>query len=396
MEKNEERLNILKYDYKIQNISKKNNRNYGIDLVRILSMILIINHHIIFHGGPLFKTKLFSLEHKIFIFLNVICVSGVNSFGLISGCIGYHSYKFSNLFYLLFTTFFYSIIISHLFKFFQPKLIEKYSPYIYTLFITDYWYSTSYFIMYFFFPLINEGITQIKEKKMRHFIINLFFVFSFLNEIRKYSKRFKSLDIFNLKNGFSYSWLLILYLFGGYLGKFIIDINKKRNKYYYIKYIFLIIIFGLIKTKLLLSEIVKKNVNYIKLNYASPTYLGISISIILIFSNININNKILIKLISFFSSLTYGIYLSHNHCFVRLYIVRKYFLWILKYKSIYIVINEIIISFGVFLFCSFIDLIRLFIFRFLKIKKLLILLENKITIMADKICSNKFLVNIIS
>ena len=126
------------------------------------------------------------------------------------------------------------------------------------------------------------------------------------------------------------------------------------------------------------------------INYASPTYLGISISIILIFSNINISNKILVKLISFFSSLTYGIYLSHNHLFVRLYIIRKYFLWILKYKSINIVIIEIMCSFGLFLFCAFIDLIRLFIFRFLKIRKIFILLENKITIIADKVFSSNF------
>jgi len=390
MKKNEEKLIILENEHKVQNIIKKNNRNYGIDLVRILSMIFIINHHIIFHGGPLFKTKIFSLEHKILVFLNVICVSGVNIFGLISGCIGFHSYKFSNLFYLLFTTFLYSITISHLFKYFRPKLIVKFFNHLYTLFITDYWYFTAYFTIYFFFPLINEGITQIKQKKMTHFIINLFFIFSFLNEIMKCSKRFKSVDIFNLKNGFSYSWLLILYLFGGYLGKFKIDNTKKRNKYYYIKYIILIIIFGLIKTKLLLNEIVKTKVNYIDINYASPTYLGISISFILIFANININNKIIVKLISFFSSLTYGIYLSHNHLFVRLYIIRKYFLWILKYKSIKIIIIEIMCSFGVFLFCSFIDLIRLYIFRFLKIKKIFILLENKINIMADKISSINF------
>lgn len=391
MKKNEEKLNILEYENKNQNFLKKNNRNYGIDLARILSMILIINHHIVFHGGPLFKTKIFSLEHKIFLFLNSICTSGVNIFGLISGCIGFHSYKYSNLFYLLFTTFLYSISISHLFKFFKPELVSNNVHHIYTLFITDYWYFTAYFTMYFFFPLINEGITQIKQKKMYHFIINLFLVFSFLNEIMRYSKRFKSLDIFNLKNGFSYSWLLILYLFGGYLGKFKIDINKKRNKYYYIKYIFIIIIFGLIKTKLLLDEIAKYDAHHIKnINYASPTYLGISISIILIFSNININNKNLIKLITFFSSLTYGIYLSHNHVFVRLLLVKKYFLWILKYKSINMVLIEIMCSFGVFLFCGFIDSIRIIIFRFLKIKKLFILLENKITIMADKVCLNYF------
>jgi hypothetical protein len=245
--------------------------------------------------------------------------------------------------------------------------------------------------MYFFFPLINEGIIQIKQKTMFHFTINLFLIFSFLNEILKYSQRFKSSDIFILRDGFSYSWLLILYLFGGYLGRFKIDINKKRNKYYFIKYISIVIILCVIKTQLTLNKIAKYNIRNIIINYASPTYLGISFSIIMIFSNMNIKSKILIKLISFFSPLTYGIYLSHNHLLVRLYIIKTYFLWILKYKSIKIVIIEIICSFAVFMLCCIIDLIRLCIFKFLKIKALFVLLENKITIMADKICYKNFL-----
>ena len=215
--------------------------------------------------------------------------------------------------------------------------------------------------------------------------MNLFLIFCFLNEIMKYTQRLKTLDIFNLKNGFSFSWLLILYLFGSYLGKFKIDIHIKRSKYYYIRFIFIIIILGLIKTIFVLNEMINYNKNSMKLNYASPIYLGISISLIMIFSNISIKNKNLIKIISFFSPLTYGIYLSHNHILVRRYIITKYFLWILKYKSINIVIIELICSFGVFIICGFIDYLRILIFRFLKIEKLLIILENKITIMADKI-----------
>ena len=212
MKKNEEKSYIFESEDKISNfIVKKMNRNYGIDLARIISMLFIINHHILYLGGPLFRTQKLSIKHKIFVFLNVICVSGVNIFGLISGCIGFHSYKFSKLFYLLCTAFLYSIIISHLFKAFKPKLKEDSYHFSYIFFIKNYWYSTSYFTIYFFFPLINEGITQLKEITMRHFVINLFFVFSFLNEIMKYTQMFKSLDIFNLNNGFSFPWLLILY-----------------------------------------------------------------------------------------------------------------------------------------------------------------------------------------
>ena len=60
-----ERKNIL---------STKRKRNYGIDILRILSILFIINHHIIYHGGPLFKTKKNSLEFQIFLYLNIICI----------------------------------------------------------------------------------------------------------------------------------------------------------------------------------------------------------------------------------------------------------------------------------------------------------------------------------
>ena len=150
MKKNEEKLYILNSESKNPNILvKKINRNYGIDLVRIISMILIINHHIVFHGGPFSKTQRFSSEHKIFVFLNIICVSGVNSFGLISGCIGFHSYKYSKLFYLSVTTFLYSFVITHLFKFFKPKLKDESYIFPYTIFIIDYWYFTAYFLIIF-------------------------------------------------------------------------------------------------------------------------------------------------------------------------------------------------------------------------------------------------------
>ena len=32
---------------------QKRKRNFGIDIARILSIIFIINHHILYHGGPL-------------------------------------------------------------------------------------------------------------------------------------------------------------------------------------------------------------------------------------------------------------------------------------------------------------------------------------------------------
>ena len=69
-------------------------RNNGIDLLRIISMILIINHHIIYHGGPLSKANKLSIKYQSLVFFNLVCCAGINVFGMISGCIGYFSYKY--------------------------------------------------------------------------------------------------------------------------------------------------------------------------------------------------------------------------------------------------------------------------------------------------------------
>lgn len=64
------------------------------------------------------------------------------------------------------------------------------------------------------------------KKSMMYFIINLFLIISILDVIRNFNKRLLFVDIFLLRGGFSYFWLIILYLFGGYIGRFKIDIKK--------------------------------------------------------------------------------------------------------------------------------------------------------------------------
>ena len=43
----------------------KKTRNFGIDIARILSMYFLINHHVIYHGGPITGTKILSFENNL-------------------------------------------------------------------------------------------------------------------------------------------------------------------------------------------------------------------------------------------------------------------------------------------------------------------------------------------
>ena len=175
-------------------------------MARIFSILFIINHHIIYHGGPLFKTKLLSFKNDLLLFLNTIFCSGVNIFGMISGFVGFHSHKYSNLIYLFLQTFIYNFGIALYFHKTKPNIVKDLYIFVYPLFISDYWYFNAYFILYFFLPLINIGIKNMGKKELATFNISIFLLFSCFNQIKHYSKILRK-DFFNLNNGFCYMWL---------------------------------------------------------------------------------------------------------------------------------------------------------------------------------------------
>lgn len=161
-------------------------------------------------------------------------------------------------------------------------------------------------------------------------------------------------------------------------------ILKNRNFFFYIKYFILIIFSGFIRTKIIIYRIQKKNFPII-VDYTAPSEVIISFSIVMILSNINVKNKYLVKFISFFSPLTYGIYLIHNHLLIRQYIIKNYFLWMLKYNFYILILISLLCSLLIFIFCSLIDYIRALIFKIMKIKEIILYIMNKINKIIDKI-----------
>lgn len=369
----------------LNNDNPKKMRNYGIDLARIISMFYIVSSHIIYQGGPLFHVKKLSFEHKGHLLLKIIYSSGVNIFGMISGFVGLYSHKYSNLFYHLITTIFYNFLIAKLFKKFSPNLINNIILYLNPIFNSNYWYINEYFKMFFFIKLINRGVISMNFQSMNNFVIILYFIFSIIGIIKNFNKNLLFRDIFSLKLGFSYNWLLILYCYGSYLGKFK-KINKFNCNYKYLFiYAFCIIIKYIINVNTINIKKIGKIFDII--DYTTPFEVLMSISLIMILSNINFKNNLNIKFISFFGPLTFGIYLIHGHFLVMRFLIKNNFLWILKYKNFFIIILlEILCSFGIFLFCSLIDFIREKIFKLIKLKKLCILIENFIEKTSEKIC----------
>ena len=98
---------------------KEKQRKYGIDLLRIFSMISIINLHINLRTGLLYLNSNNS-KFKAIWRLESFSYFSVDCFGLISGIVGFEKYKFSNLAYLWFISAFYCVS-KHLYLYMKRK-----------------------------------------------------------------------------------------------------------------------------------------------------------------------------------------------------------------------------------------------------------------------------------
>lgn len=213
----------LKRDGKIDNYQIIK-RNYGIDLLRIIAMINIINLHINLYSGQL------ALKYTSSKFFNIWRLQAfsrwaVDCFGLISGIVGYKRYKFSNLIYLWIQVTFYSISIS--FYLFLKNQINKKDLFlsIFPILIKRHWYVNAYFSMYLLLPFINYGINSLNRKIYRNLIIFFISFFSIYNVI---ANIFGHENYHFLNDGYTSMWITILYIIGAYFGKYII-INKNKN-----------------------------------------------------------------------------------------------------------------------------------------------------------------------
>ena len=63
-------------------------RNYGIDLLRIICMVMIVIHHVLLHGGILREVEWFCPQYKEAWFLEAGVFCAVNAYGIISGYVG--------------------------------------------------------------------------------------------------------------------------------------------------------------------------------------------------------------------------------------------------------------------------------------------------------------------
>lgn len=342
-------------------------RNYNIDLFRIIAAFLVTVLHVLGKGGVLKSTSPNEINYWIAWFLEIGAYCAVNCFALITGYVMYNkSIKAKSIVGLWFQVLFYSLLFTTLFFVFVPetRTTDNLVAAVMPVLKKQWWYVSSYFALWFFIPFLNKAINNISQQTYKKVLLLILFAVCFIDCI-------VPTDAFTLNNGYSAIWLMIVYLFGAYIRKY--NICEKTTSFKCIVGYFSMIILTFV-SKIAIRLVTIDLLGQAKYENTFISYISITILLSAIFLmmfclKIKINN-IASKLIRFIAPASLGIYLIHVHPLVFNNIINNAFVSFADKSPIAMAFFAIAASLGIFVLCAIIELLRIQIFKLIKMNKL--------------------------
>lgn len=359
-----------------------NNRNVGIDFLRILSAFFIIQLHIVGHGGIRDFLTPGSLNYYVIWFVILISFCSVNCFGLISGYVGYQEtekpHKSASFIYLWFQVVFYCFITVTIFKVFKmPDIVTRdFIEALFPISFDKYWYFSAYLGVFIFMPLINKCVREFSKTYMAGMIVVGVGAYSFAaTVITRYS------DPFLLKGGYGTVWLTFLYFIGAVIKKYKIEDRIG------VSFLISIIVICLMATwiwKVTLISVVGHGIDDLLVIYISPTILLMSVCLLMMFSKLKLNS-FMTKIISIIAPTTFGIYLFQDSDYFRKYIVAKRYVGYALNGPLIMIGFVFLTSLTHFLIGYLVDTIRNVLFGTIKLKTMSDRIGNTLDIVVNRL-----------
>lgn len=196
-------------------------RLFGLDLLKALSMLFIIFHHLSKHGG-FWAASVGATRWGIAV-INGLFAPSVNIFVFVSAYLmirrgrvtlkGYLRLYAEVVFYTILT--YIAICLLGAQSFSAVMLLKCFLPISYPVF----WFAKMYFLMYLAAPLLLVLVRHLERKQYTVTVGAILLILALQTFLR--------LDILPLSNGFSALWFMLLFLLAGYWVRFG-GILKKR------------------------------------------------------------------------------------------------------------------------------------------------------------------------
>lgn len=344
-------------------------RMANLDLLRILSMLLIVVLHFLGKGGWLTELTepLLSGMGYVAWCMEALAIGSLNVYMLLSGYFLIESsFKVKRLLQLFLQVLFYSITIGVIAAAFGCLPEEGFSVYYLTTLClpvstNHYWFMTAYFLMYLFMPLLTQGVKRLTKQQ---FQIVLFFLLFVVCMVKSVVPIKLSTDM----QGYDCIWYMCVFLVAAYIRLYGIPFFKNAGRSFLIYLASGAGIFALaFALRFLYLQTGKlSNMLTVSYNYNHILTLLASVAFFYIFCHVKIKQGAFSRFVSRIAPYTLGVYLWHEHIAIR-YEWQDWLYAVLgkPSSSIMLVLYTLLAAVLVFVIGILLDMLRSLLFRML-------------------------------
>lgn len=282
-------------------------RQSNYELLRILSIMLIIFHHFSLYYNSTFNfNNEITMNRLIIQFFSIGGKIGVIIFILISGYFminqKFKITKFIKIILQILTYCTFGIIFHMLFND-KTLNILQFMQLLFLNFFNNYWFILPYLIVYLLSPFINIAFNSFTQKDLKKLIIILIILQSIIPNFLFIKFEFSNVLFF-----------ITLYIIGAYINKYPINIKNNLIPLIIFLITYLLTFFTIIGISILKKYFVIIFDEYYFIGLNSIFTIVASISLFLFFKNIEMPYN---KFINILASTTLGIYLFHENSYIK-------------------------------------------------------------------------------
>ena len=327
-------------------------RNSSIELLRIISMVMIMFHHFAYHGNFEWNYNEITIPHLWYNFILMGGKVGVNIFVLISGFFLIENteklFQPKKLLKFWGQVVFYSImtyllsVMLRLNAFEIKQLIKVCLPITYP----GWWFASTYFMLYLIHPFLNKLLHGLSKTEYQYLILMMVLCWSIIPTAT--TQLFESNSLL---------WFVTLYGIAGYVNLYGGN-QKLQSKHYFSLYFMVLIITYTVSTTFLFLGTKKEEWSTHAIDFFEIERLPILLMAITLFMGFVTLKMNYHKWINMIASATFGVYLIHDSSYIRYYLWTNIFKINQYQDSTFLILYSILVVFILYVSCTMIDLIR--------------------------------------
>lgn len=339
-------------------------RNYSIDLLKIISMMMVVILHLNLFGGLNHSARLsddFTFKFVVN-FYEEICIIAVNVFVIISSWFLSSSSTYnlkSKRVVCLVVSMYYWYILMTLFAITILDVKPGIKGLLSSIPIvgSSYDFISGYLVMYFSSPFLNRLTNTISTKSYRLLAVGLFITFCLFAPIT-----------FNgylaVGGGYNFVWFLTIYIIVGY-----IRTRGVWSKYSWKSYLSLFLILTIVGTlfRCLLPKILYVSKGY----YNDPVIFLSALTCFLLFASFTIKREFTKKIIKFFVPLSVAVFFIHANPFIEEWFRTVGFSSYINNRTLLYALVIPAITISVFIVCTLLDYLRNVLFEKIRLNKVI-------------------------